>query len=284
MIYINGYWESVSTLDKCINLVGEYNKELQYQLVTLMTTNGQAPFITIFMYLNEAKNEQEKADLALLIEEMLRQRMIGVKNEDGVYIAPAFPKLIYVLEENNITEESEYWYLTKLAAECTSKRLVPDYISEKVMLELKGDVFTCMGCVDGKELVTYKIKDKLYVESFERMWRRLSDSFEIKHQFTDDNPNLYMDLSDIAIYDTEKGFVDTNRIIRNVSDEWLDVDFSNGRRLLCTTDHPLTLRIIRLFRLAQLTKSLLWDRWLWLNLLECQQEFIITITQRKILN
>lgn len=215
---------------------------IQYQLVTLMTTNGQAPFITIFMYLNEAKNEQEKADLALLIEEMLRQRMIGVKNEDGVYIAPAFPKLIYVLEEDNITEESEYWYLTKLAAECTSKRLVPDYISEKVMLELKGDVFTCMGCVDGKELVTYKIKDKLYVESFERMWRRLSDSFEIKHQFTDDNPNLYMDLSDIAIYDTEKGFVDTNRIIRNVSDEWLDVDFSNGRRLLCTTDHPLTLR------------------------------------------
>lgn len=119
---------------------------IQYQLVTLMTTNGQAPFITIFMYLNEAKNEQEKADLALLIEEMLRQRMIGVKNEDGVYIAPAFPKLIYVLEENNITEESEYWYLTKLAAECTSKRLVPDYISEKVMLELKGDVYTCMGC------------------------------------------------------------------------------------------------------------------------------------------
>ena len=117
---------------------------IQYQLVTLMTTNGQAPFITIFMYLNEAKNEQEKADLALLIEEMLRQRMIGVKNEDGVYIAPAFPKLIYVLEENNITEESEYWYLTKLAAECTSKRLVPDYISEKVMLELKVDVYTCI--------------------------------------------------------------------------------------------------------------------------------------------
>lgn len=119
---------------------------IQYQLVTLMTTNGQAPFITIFMYLNEAKNKQEKADLALLIEEILRQRMVGVKNEDGVYIAPAFPKLIYVLEENNITEESEYWYLTKLAAECTSKRLVPDYISEKVMLELKGDVYTCMGC------------------------------------------------------------------------------------------------------------------------------------------
>ena len=119
---------------------------IQYQLVTLMTTNGQAPFITIFMYLNEAKNEQEEKDLAMLIEEMLKQRMQGVKNEDGVYIAPAFPKLIYVLQENNITEDSKYWYLTQLAAECSSKRLVPDYVSEKIMLELKGDVYTPMGC------------------------------------------------------------------------------------------------------------------------------------------
>ena len=119
---------------------------IQYQLVTLMTTNGQAPFITIFMYLNEAKNESEKKDIAMLIEEMLKQRIQGVKNEDGVYIAPAFPKLIYVLEEDNIKENSTYWYLTKLAAECSSKRLVPDYISEKMMLEVKGDVYTCMGC------------------------------------------------------------------------------------------------------------------------------------------
>lgn len=119
---------------------------IQYQLVTLMTTNGQAPFITIFMYLNEAKNESEKKDIAMLIEEMLKQRIQGVKNEDGVYITPAFPKLIYVLEEDNIKENSTYWYLTKLAAECSSKRLVPDYISEKIMLELKGDVYTCMGC------------------------------------------------------------------------------------------------------------------------------------------
>lgn len=119
---------------------------IQYQLVTLMTTNGQAPFITIFMYLNEAKSEQEEKDLALLIEEILKQRMQGVKNEDGVYIAPAFPKLIYVLQDNNITEGSKYWYLTELAAKCSAKRLVPDYISEKIMLELKGDVYTCMGC------------------------------------------------------------------------------------------------------------------------------------------
>ncbi len=119
---------------------------IQYQVVTLMTTNGQAPFITVFMYLNEARNEQEKKDLALIIEEMLRQRYEGVKNEKGVWITPAFPKLIYVLEEDNITEDSPYWYLTRLAAECTAKRMVPDYISEKKMLELKGDVYVCMGC------------------------------------------------------------------------------------------------------------------------------------------
>ena len=119
---------------------------IQYQVVTLLTTNGQAPFITVFMYLNEAKNEREKADLALIIEEMLKQRIEGVKNEKGVYVTPAFPKLIYTLEEDNITEDSKYWYLTKLAAKCTAKRMVPDYISEKKMLELKGDVYTCMGC------------------------------------------------------------------------------------------------------------------------------------------
>ncbi len=119
---------------------------IQYQVVTLMTTNGQAPFITVFMYLNEAKNEREKKDLAIIIEETLRQRYKGVKNEKGVLITPAFPKLIYVLEEDNITEGSEYWYLTELAAKCTARRMVPDYISEKIMLRDKGDVYTCMGC------------------------------------------------------------------------------------------------------------------------------------------
>lgn len=120
---------------------------LQYQIITLMTTNGQAPFLTVFMYLNEAKSEQEKKDLALLIEEVLKQRYVGVKNEAGVYISPAFPKLIYVLEEDNITEGSEYFYLTELAAKCTTKRLVPDYISEKKMKELKeGCCFPVMGC------------------------------------------------------------------------------------------------------------------------------------------
>lgn len=120
---------------------------IQYQIVTLMTTNGQSPFVTIFMYLNEVQNEQTKHDLALIIEEVLKQRYQGVKNEVGVWITPAFPKLIYVLEEDNIHENSPYWYLTELAAKCTAKRLVPDYISEKIMKKLKeGFCFTSMGC------------------------------------------------------------------------------------------------------------------------------------------
>ncbi len=119
---------------------------IQYQVVTLMTTNGQAPFITVYMYLNEARNEQEKKDLAVIIEEMLKQRIQGVKNEVGVYVTPAFPKLIYVLEEDNVKEGTPYWYLTELAAKCTAKRMVPDYISEKVMDSLKHDIYTCMGC------------------------------------------------------------------------------------------------------------------------------------------
>lgn len=128
---------------------------IQYQIVTLQTTNGQTPFASIFMYLDEAKNEQEKKDLAMIIEEVLKQRIQGVKNEKGVWVTPAFPKLLYVLEEDNISEDSEYWYLTQLAAECTAKRMVPDYISEKIMKQYKlskgevegeGDCYGCMGC------------------------------------------------------------------------------------------------------------------------------------------
>ena len=140
--------------DKVIEIVEKRLREeirrgvqtIQYQVVTLLTTNGQAPFITVFMYLNEARSEQEKRDLAVIIEEMLEQRYQGVKNEQGVWVTPAFPKLIYVLEEDNIHNDSPYYYLTRLAAKCTARRMVPDYISEKKMLELKGDVYPCMGC------------------------------------------------------------------------------------------------------------------------------------------
>lgn len=131
---------------------------IQYQVITLMTTNGQAPFVTVFMYLNEVEEGQLRDDLALVIEEMLKQRILGVKNEKGVYITPAFPKLIYVLQENNIREGTKYWEITKLAAKCTAKRLVPDYISEKVMLENKeGNCYPCMGC--RSFLTVYKDKE-----------------------------------------------------------------------------------------------------------------------------
>ena len=204
----------------------------------------QAPFLSVFMYLNEAKDEQTKHDLALIIEEVLKQRIQGVKNEKGVWVTPAFPKLLYVLEEDNIYEDSKYFYLTKLAAECSAKRLVPDYISEKKMLEYKidkngnGNCYPCMGCVDGKETITYRYKGNLYVEAFERMWNRLKEDFMIKPQYSEDNPNLYMDLTGVEIFDTLKGFVNTKRIIRNISNNWVKVYISNGKSLTCTDDHP----------------------------------------------
>ncbi|MBQ9782963.1 MAG: anaerobic ribonucleoside-triphosphate reductase, partial [Clostridia bacterium] len=181
---------------------------IQYQVVTLLTTNGQAPFVTVFMYLGEASNEQEKKDLAIIIEETLLQRYRGVKNEDGVYVTPAFPKLIYVLEEQNIHEDSPYYYLTKLAAKCTARRMVPDYISEKKMLELKvdkngeGHCYTCMGCrsfltpyVDenGKPkyygrfnqgVVTINLPDVALSSggNIERFWQIFNDRLELCHR------------------------------------------------------------------------------------------------------
>ena len=181
---------------------------IQYQVVTLLTTNGQAPFVTVFMYLGEAKNQQEKDDLALIIEETLLQRYQGVKNEKGVWVTPAFPKLIDVLEEDNITEDSKYWYLTKLAAKCTAKRMVPDYISEKKMLELKvdkngeGHCYPCMGCrsfltpyVDengqpkyygrfNQGVVTVNLPDIALSSggNIEKFWRIFDDRMELCHR------------------------------------------------------------------------------------------------------
>lgn len=209
---------------------------IQYQLITLQTTNGQAPFVTIFMYLNEAKDPITKKDLALLIEIMLKQRIEGIKSENGISLTPAFPKLIYVLSENNIYASSKYYYLTKLAAECSTKRLVPDYISEKIMKELKGDVYPCMGCVDKDEVITYKLNNNIYTESFERMWNRLSEKFKIKIQ--PNNIDYYIDTPNVKIYDQKKGFVDNYRIIKNHNNKWLKIIFTNGRILTCTPDHP----------------------------------------------
>ena len=215
-----------------------------YQLNSLNSSNGQAPFVSVCMYLNEVKDERMKADLARLIEEMLKQRMQGFKNEHDVFITPAFPKLLYFLEEDNIKPGTKYWYLTELAARCCAKRMAPDFISEKVMKQLKnGESYPCMGCVDGDEVITYKINDALYVESFKRFWDRLNSIQPPLEQIKGNNKNLYYDacaLSDnITIYDTkEHKFVKVRKIIRNTSNKWVNVKISGGRFLTCTEDHP----------------------------------------------
>ena len=198
------------------------------------------------MYLNEVDDELTKNDLALLIEQMLKQRILGFKNKKGVYITPAFPKLLYFLEEDNIHPESKYYYLTKLACECTAKRMVPDFISEKMMKELKGDAYPCMGAVASYEVVTYKINDNLYVESFERFWNRLSKIINPIGQFNiSDNPNLYIDTEhnienvNVSIFDTERQeFVKVKKLVRNITNEWVKVTLSQGRYITCTLDHP----------------------------------------------
>ena len=224
---------------------------LQYQILTLLTTNGQAPFVTLFMYLNEVPEGQLRDDLAMIIEEVIKQRYQGVKNEEGVWITPAFPKLIYVLEEDNIKEGTKYWYLTKLAAKCTAKRMVPDYISEKIMIQNKvdkngeGHCYACMGCVDKDEVITYKFKDMLFVESFKRFWDKMSSVFEIKLQ--ENGIDEYINLRDVKIYDKNNGFVACHRLIKNHTNKWIDITFSNGRYLRCTPDHPLPTNRGRVF-------------------------------------
>lgn len=208
---------------------------LIYNILTFANSNGQSPFISIFLWINE--NPEYVEETVLLIEELIRQRKDGFLDKNGKSITIAFPKLLYVLDENNTYEGSEYFWLTRLAAECTAKRMVPDYISAKKMREFKeGNVFGPMGCVDGQEVVNYKYKDKVYIESFERMWFKFSNLFDVLTQ--PNGKDKYINLQGVQIYDSKKGYVDCYRIIRNYSTHWLDVHFSNGRRLLCTNDHP----------------------------------------------
>ena len=214
---------------------------IQYQVITLMTTNGQAPFVTVFMYLDEAPEGQEREDLASIIEEMLHQRIKGVKNEKGVFVTPAFPKLIYVLDEDNAYEGSKYFYLTRLAAECTAKRLVPDYISAKVMRENKGgDVYPCMGCVDGKSEIQVTFDDVHAVGTFENIWKHL----EIRYPVKSNQEGHYMDTrgENVSIYDgAVKGYVDVYGFIRKRQKDWVKVDFDCGRYIDATIDHPFEL-------------------------------------------
>ena len=237
-----------------IKEVADGCQTIQYQLITLHSTNGQAPFITLFMYLNEVPEGQVRNDLALIIKTMLEQRLLGVKDKSGAYITPAFPKLIYVLSENNIYEDSEYFWLTELAAKCTAKRMVPDYISEKIMKELKGDVYPCMGCVDGQEVISYKYNGSLYVESFERMWNRLSRFFVQKFQ-PGRSKDMFLDLAGVEIYDNKDDWTKCRRLIKNASTKLLRLKFTNGRVLTCTPDHPFETENRGVVNAAELTSQ-----------------------------
>lgn len=214
---------------------------IQYQINTLMTCNGQSPFVTIFMYLRD--DDPYLEENAMIIEEILHQRIKGIQNKDGAWVTPAFPKLIYVLGKNNIRENSKFHYLTRLAAECTAKRMYPDYISEKVMIEnYDGEVFGCMGCVDGSSSIWYLDKTGTRpVEqdnSFEEFWNLMSRKFEIKSQNTKDNREEYIDLKNIQIWDTKLGYIDCLRVNRNFSYDWNKVEFENSVVVDCTQDHP----------------------------------------------
>jgi anaerobic ribonucleoside-triphosphate reductase len=221
--------------------IEESIQTLNYQINTMNGSNGQSPFLSIFIYLDDpdyADNKQVKEDTALLAKEVFKQRIKGFKNESGFWVAPTFPKLIYVLDEDNIHNDSKYYWLTELAAKCTSKRMVPDYISAKVMKELKqGDVYGVMGCVDGEEVIDYKLFGKRYVESFSRAWYRTGLYFEEKIQ--KNGKDNYRDLKDTYIWDNkEEKYVGLYKIIKNKTDEWLELSFSNGRQLDTTLDHP----------------------------------------------
>ena len=225
---------------------------IQYQVITLMTTNGQAPFVTVFMWINEAPKGQLRKDLALMIQKMLEQRIKGVKNEKGVYITPAFPKLIYCLDENNITPDQPYYYLTELAAKCTAKRMVPDYISAKIMRNLKhGDVYPCMGCVDGREIVRYRAFGKEFNEPIENMWQRAGNHSDIHLQ--PGGSGFYIETPAFEIYDQKRGFVKNFGIIKNETKDWLQITFKNEYGIICTPDHPFETKDKRIVSAKDLT-------------------------------
>lgn len=216
---------------------------IQYQILTLLTTNGQTPFISVCMYLNEAHNEKEKEDLALIIEEVLNQRIKGIKNEKGIYITPAFPKLLYFLEDDNSKPGTKYWYLTELAAKCTAKRMVPDYISEKVMKSIKidsngdGNAYPSMGCVSYDSTITYMMDGKTYTEYIGIAWDRITKTYNVEVQ-----PNgidLYVNTPGIKIWDhRSNAFIEQYRMIRNTQKHWRCVKFNNGIHIDVTDDHP----------------------------------------------
>jgi anaerobic ribonucleoside-triphosphate reductase len=212
---------------------------IQYQINTLFTSNGQSPFVTLFMYLDD--NDPYIEYNALIFEEIFNQRIKGIKNSRGVYVTPTFPKLIYVLDENNNLTGGRYDYLTKLAAKCISKRMNPDIISAKKMrANYEGNVFSCMGCVDGSSMIRYKIKDVEYIEPFEKAWERIETTLELTVILQPNLRDFYIDLPEyVSIWDTNLGdFTRVYRIIKNYQVDWYEVFFSNGKSLKVTSDHP----------------------------------------------
>lgn len=237
---INVEYDTLKDIEKGV-------QTLQYQITTLMTTNGQTPFISINLYLNEAETEEDKEDLAIVIKEILKQRIVGIKNQNGQYYANPFPKLLYVLEEDNINEESKYWYLTKLAAECTTKRMVPDYISEKVMKDLKRDkkgngyCYPCMGCVSGDSKIKIRVNNEIKIITIEEMWNTYAKN--VKHQYSEDNPNLYSELENVEIFDNRNGFTKCSMINKNVNNNWVLIKLKGSNEvceIICTDNHIWT--------------------------------------------
>lgn len=213
---------------------------IQYQINTLVSGNGQSPFLTLFLHFD--KDGEYATEAAMIVEELLQQRIRGVKNEKGVYITPTFPKLIYVLDGSNVSPSSPYFYLTKLAAECTMKRMYPDYISAPLMREnYDGNVFSPMGCVAGDAPVRYRIGANVFVESFAEMWERIAATSTVKEQKPGDKRYLYIDTTNVGIWDTKEGdYVVVKRIIRNMARHWQHVFFSSATHsvdIIVTSDH-----------------------------------------------
>lgn len=247
----NGLDEDTAKKFTDIDIKKEISDAVQtfnYQVNSMTCVNGQAPFLSVCMYLNE--NPEYKHEVALLTEEFLKQRILGFKNEKGVYISPAFPKLLYFLEDDNVHEGDPYWYLTELAAKCTAKRMVPDYISEKMMKELKGDVYPCMGAVSGDSTIDVAINDHAYHLTFEELWRMVHDECNLEYKLQPHRADdFYIDCEHndhpLLIYEyrgSDNGIRVTTTKVKKITCihnlQWLYIKTKHGKSIKCTYDHP----------------------------------------------
>ena len=217
-----------------------------YQLNTMSGTNGQAPFISLYMHLEDVPEGKDRDDLAMVCRKILEQRIVGLKNASGAYVSPAFPKILYVLDEDNIHEDSKYWDLTVLAATCTSKRMVPDYISAKIMRELKdGNVYGCMGCVSGDSVVRIKLDGEEMTLPISDVYDLVKSHMKELDQFVDGNPNKYIDTTNIELYVFDSNvsdFVKVNKVMKNIGTNigWKQIVLNDGHVLKCTENHIIT--------------------------------------------